>query len=149
MARETFIVVHPDGTYQQRTTVTGRVYTAAIVYVESVADKIADYERVLEDIETGASPVSKSSPTYVSMYTARLREQINDLRRRQARGVRYLYDKAMFRSDPEAARAEASRYNAKGNGIGQFDVYVVHHAPKGTNTSVLAAEIAEQWAVPF
>lgn len=138
MARAVFMVVHPDGTWQKRTTYRDRVYTAAIVKVDSVRDLIDTYQ---EAIDTGKT-------WDIGWHQA----QVKEFRKILASGKRYVYGGAQYRSDPEAARAEASRLNAKATGPGQFDVYLVHQVPedvKPARYEEFAAGIAEQWAVPF
>ena len=137
--RATFIVVHPDGTWQKRTTVRGRVYTAAIVMRESVADLADRYQRAIDEQETW-------DIGWHQMMVKRYREA-------QAKGQRYEYGRAEYRSDPNAAHDEAARREAKDAGKGvtgrSWPVYEVHQVPDGVKPEDLAEQIAAKWEVPF
>ena len=137
--KKTFVVVHPDGTYQTRTTTRGRVYTGAIVKVESIEGLIERYEERIESADEW----------YVTFY----QEKLTKYRAALAEGQRYLYGKAEYRSDIEAARSEASSRNAKSVAEpGHFDVYLVHEVPAQITKSKhaeFAKQIAAEWAVPF
>lgn len=134
------MVVHPDGTYQTRTTERDRVYTGAIVRVESLEGLIERYE---EQVEMAQGVHS------IDWYRG-LIQKCNDA---LAEGRRYSYGKAEYRSDIEAARSEASSRNAKSVAEpGHFDVYLAHEVPAGITKSKhveFAKQIADEWAVPF
>lgn len=152
MSKATFMVVHPDGTYQTRTTTRGRVYTGAIVKVEQVTDVIEAYRDGLRKHNERADWDSGTWRATSGWYE----EKINTYRSMLDQGVRYLYGKAEYRSDMDAAHAEASSRNAKDAQAEvrgrTWGVYLVHPVPEGTKKSEyadLAKSIAEQWAVPF
>ena len=154
MSKATFMVVHPDGTYQTRTTATGRVYTGAIVRVESVAKVIEDVRDRLQLWESegfGKQMGEGTRAEWIAWCEARIAEHEVML----AEGRRYLYRKAEYRSDIEAARAEAAKRNAKDREAGftpEWDVYLVHPVPEGTKPlhyTDLAKKISDEWKVPF
>lgn len=138
--KSVFMVVHPDGTYQTRTTERDRVYTGAIVKVESLEGLIERIEERIESSETGIS---------IDWY----RERHAKYRAALAEGRRYLYGRAEYRSDIEAARREAAARNAKAVAEPvNFDVYLAHEVPTGvtkTEYAEYAEAIAAEWAVPF
>lgn len=139
MSKATFMVVHPDGTYQTRTTQRGRVYTGAIVNVQSIEGLIEWFEGVAETAD----------PWFVTFY----QEQLAKYRAARDEGRRYLYGRAEYRSDIEAARSEASSRNAKSVAEpSRFDVYLAHEVPPEITKSKhaeFAKQIAAEWAVPF
>ena len=154
MGKATFMVVHPDGTYQTRTTTTGRVYTGAIVRVESVAKVIEDVRDRLQLWESegfGKQMGEGTRAEWIAWCEARIAEHEAML----AEGRRFLYRKAEYRSDIEAARAEASKRNTRDEQAGftpEWDVYLVHPVPEDMKKSEygnLAKKISDEWKVPF
>jgi hypothetical protein len=148
------MVVHPDGTYQTRTTATGRVYTGAIVRVESVAQVIEDCQdrlQLWESEEFGKQMGEGTRAEWIAWCEKRIAEHEAML----AEGRRYLYRKAEYRSDIEKARAEAAKRNGRDEDNGfppVWDVYLVHPVPEGMKKSEhadLAKKISDEWKVPF